>query len=113
MIKTTFGKILSYKSTRLNSFLSVHLLFLLEPNITDALLDFIPIFISSGSISSFSKNFFVSSFPTAIPIKQPLLGLTKSFATEMAKKNIRANLVNPGFIKTSYFKNFKKKKKSV
>ena len=28
----------------------------------------------------------------------------------MAKKNIRANLVNPGFIKTSYFKNFKKKK---
>ena len=42
--------------------------------------------------------------------KSALLGLKKSFATEMAKKNIRANLVNPGFIKTSYFKNFKKKK---
>ena len=37
--------------------------------------------------------------------------LTQSYATEMASKNIRANLVSPGFTKTSYFKNFKKKKK--
>ena len=43
--------------------------------------------------------------------KTALIGLTKSFAVEMAKNNIRANLVNPGFIKTSYFKNFKKKSK--
>ena len=42
--------------------------------------------------------------------KTALIGLTKSFAVEMAKNNIRANLVNPGFIKTSYFKKFKKKK---
>ena len=28
----------------------------------------------------------------------------------MAKNNIRANLVNPGFIKSSYFEQFKKKK---
>ena len=41
--------------------------------------------------------------------KTALVGLTKSFAVEMAKNNIRANLVNPGFIKTSYYKNFKKK----
>lgn len=41
--------------------------------------------------------------------KTALVGLTKSFAVEMAKNNIRANLVNPGFIKTSYFKKFKKK----
>ena len=41
--------------------------------------------------------------------KTALIGLTKSFAVEMAKNNIRANLVNPGFIKTSYFKKFKKK----
>ena len=37
--------------------------------------------------------------------------MTKSFAVEMAKYNIRANLVNPGFIKTSYFEKFKKKSK--
>jgi NAD(P)-dependent dehydrogenase (short-subunit alcohol dehydrogenase family) len=42
--------------------------------------------------------------------KTALIGLTKSFAVEMAKDNIRANLVNPGFIKTSYFEKFKKKK---
>ena len=41
--------------------------------------------------------------------KTALIGLTKSFAVEMAKNNIRANLVNPGFIKTSYFKKFKRK----
>ena len=41
--------------------------------------------------------------------KTALIGLTKCFAVEMAKNNIRANLVNPGFIKTSYFKKFKKK----
>jgi Dehydrogenases with different specificities (related to short-chain alcohol dehydrogenases) len=29
----------------------------------------------------------------------------------MANYNIRANLVNPGFVKTSYFKKFKQKKK--
>ena len=42
--------------------------------------------------------------------KTALLGLTKSFAVEMSKKKIRANLVNPGFVKTSYFNKFKKKK---
>ena len=43
--------------------------------------------------------------------KTALIGLTKSFAVEMAKNNIRANLINPGFIKTSYFQKFKKKNK--
>ena len=43
--------------------------------------------------------------------KTALIGLTKSFAVEMAKNNIRANLVSPGFIKTSYFKKFRKKSK--
>jgi len=43
--------------------------------------------------------------------KTALIGLTKSFAVEMAKNNIRANLVSPGFIKTSYFKKFRKKPK--
>jgi len=43
--------------------------------------------------------------------KLALTGLTKSFATEMANKKIRANIVSPGFTKTSFFKKFKKKKK--
>jgi 3-oxoacyl-[acyl-carrier protein] reductase len=43
--------------------------------------------------------------------KSALSGLTKSFAVEMAKVKIRANLINPGFVKTSYFKKFKKKKR--
>ena len=43
--------------------------------------------------------------------KTALIGLTKSFSVEMANHNIRANLVNPGFVKTSYFDKFKKKKK--
>ena len=43
--------------------------------------------------------------------KTALLGLTKSFAVEMAKNKIRANIISPGFTKTSYFKNFKRKKK--
>jgi NAD(P)-dependent dehydrogenase (short-subunit alcohol dehydrogenase family) len=42
--------------------------------------------------------------------KTALLGLNKSFAVEMSKEKIRANLVNPGFVKTSYFNKFKKKK---
>lgn len=42
--------------------------------------------------------------------KTALIGLTKSFAVEMAKNNIRANLVSPGFIETSYFDKFKRKK---
>ena len=29
----------------------------------------------------------------------------------MAKNKIRANIISPGFTKTSYFKNFKRKKK--
>lgn len=43
--------------------------------------------------------------------KSALIGLTKSFSVEFAKKKIRANIILPGFIKTSYYENFKKKKK--
>ena len=39
--------------------------------------------------------------------KTALIGLTKSFSKEMATHNIRANLINPGFVKTSYFNKFK------
>ncbi len=43
--------------------------------------------------------------------KTALIGFTKSFAVEMKNYKTRINLVNPGFIKTSYFKNFKKMNK--
>ncbi len=42
--------------------------------------------------------------------KSALEGLTRSFAIEMASKKIRANVINPGFVKTSYYKKFRKKK---
>lgn len=43
--------------------------------------------------------------------KMALIGLTKSFSIEMAKKKIRANVISPGFTKTSYYKKFKKKQR--
>jgi len=41
--------------------------------------------------------------------KKALEGLTRCLAVEFAKKKININCINPGFTKTSYFKNFKKK----
>ena len=43
--------------------------------------------------------------------KGALISLTKSVAIEMIKNKIRVNCVSPGFTETSYFSNFKKKKK--
>ncbi len=43
--------------------------------------------------------------------KGALKSLTKCLALEFSNDKIRLNQVNPGFIKTSYFKKFKKKKK--
>ena len=45
--------------------------------------------------------------------KTALIGLTKSFAVEMASLNIRANIISPGFIKTSYFDKFKKRENYI
>lgn len=45
--------------------------------------------------------------------KGALISLTKCFATEMAKKNIRSNSISPGFTKTSFYKPFKKNKKKL
>jgi NAD(P)-dependent dehydrogenase (short-subunit alcohol dehydrogenase family) len=42
--------------------------------------------------------------------KAALSGMTKCLALELGHENIRTNLVNPGFVKTSYYKKFKKKK---
>jgi 3-oxoacyl-[acyl-carrier protein] reductase len=45
--------------------------------------------------------------------KSALNGLTKCLMAEFSarNKNIRVNCVNPGFVKTSFFKKFKKRKK--
>lgn len=40
--------------------------------------------------------------------KGALSSLTRSFSAEAAKYNIRANIIEPGFVKTSYYKKFKK-----
>jgi NAD(P)-dependent dehydrogenase (short-subunit alcohol dehydrogenase family) len=43
--------------------------------------------------------------------KGALKSMTQCFSEEYASQGIRANVVNPGFTKTSYFEKFKKKKK--
>ena len=45
--------------------------------------------------------------------KSALDGLTKSLAIEFAPKKIRFNSINPGFVKSSYYENFKKKNKKL
>lgn len=45
--------------------------------------------------------------------KGALKSLTQSFAAEMSSAGIRANTISPGFVKTSFYKNFKKKKKKL
>ena len=45
--------------------------------------------------------------------KSALEGLTKCLAVEFANKNIRINIINPGFIKTSYYEKFKNNKKKL
>lgn len=42
--------------------------------------------------------------------KSAIDGLTKSLASELSEKKIRVNSIAPGFIKSSYFGNFKKNK---
>ena len=45
--------------------------------------------------------------------KSALVGLGKSLAAEFGEIGIRINTVNPGFIKTSYYSQFKKKKNYI
>ena len=69
---------------------------------------------SKGSIvniGSIAGKLGFSELSGYVSTKSALSGLTKSFAAEMTTKRLRANLINPGFIKTSYFNKFKKNKK--
>jgi len=43
--------------------------------------------------------------------KSALTGLTKSLSKEFAHNKLRLNIVNPGFVKTPYYEQFKKNKK--
>ncbi len=45
--------------------------------------------------------------------KGALTALTKSYAAEMSNFGIRANTISPGFVKTSFFKKFKAKRKDL
>ena len=61
-------------------------------------------------ITSIVGNRGFASLSNYASSKGALEAFSKSIAIEYAKKNVRINCVAPGFIKTSYFKTFKKKK---
>ena len=65
--------------------------------------------VNIGSIVGGKQGF--SNLTAYASSKGALKSLTQSFAVEVAKYGIRANIINPGFIKTSYYNKFKKKKK--
>jgi len=65
------------------------------------------------NISSIVGKIGFSKLSAYASTKGALTALTKSFATEMADKNIRANSISPGFIKTSFYKKFKNNKKRI
>jgi len=62
------------------------------------------------NISSIVGNLGFKELSGYASTKSALDGLTKSLAVELAKKKIRVNSIAPGFIKSSYFKNFKRDK---
>jgi len=62
------------------------------------------------NISSIVGNLGFKELSGYASAKAALDGLTKSLAAEFSDKNIRVNSIAPGFIKSSYYKNFKKNK---
>tara|TARA_B100000902_G_scaffold246591_1_gene233382 strand:- start:1643 stop:2389 length:747 start_codon:yes stop_codon:yes gene_type:complete len=62
------------------------------------------------NISSIVGNLGFKELTGYASAKAALDGLTKSLAAEFSDKNIRINSIAPGFVKSSYYKNFKKNK---
>lgn len=62
------------------------------------------------NISSIVGNLGFDELSGYASSKSALDGLTKSLAVELSIKKIRVNSIAPGFIKSSYFENFKKNK---
>ena len=69
--------------------------------------------ISIVCISSIVGNFGFKNLSSYASSKMALEGFLKSIAVEYAKKNVRINMIAPGFIKSSYYNNFIKKQKNI
>ncbi len=69
--------------------------------------------ISIVCISSIVGNFGFKNLSSYASSKMALEGFLKSVAVEYAKKNVRINLIAPGFIKSSYYKKFIKDQKNI
>ena len=69
--------------------------------------------ISIVCISSIVGNFGFKDLSSYASSKMALEGFIKSAAIEYAKKNVRMNLIAPGFIKSSYYNKFVKNQKRL
>ncbi len=65
------------------------------------------------NISSIVGNLGFNELSGYASTKAAIDGLTKSLSIEFSKKGIRVNSIAPGFVKSSYFKSFQKKKSSL
>ena len=61
------------------------------------------------NMSSVAGTLGLSELSGYVTSKAAIIGMTKSLAIEYAEKNIQINAIAPGFCKTSYFDNFKRK----
>ena len=69
--------------------------------------------ISVVCISSIVGNLGFKDLSSYGSSKMALEGFLRNVAVEYAKKNVRVNLIAPGFIKSSYYKNFIKNQKKL
>lgn len=61
------------------------------------------------NMSSIAGTLGLPDLSCYVTSKSAIIGLTKSLAVEFAEKNIQINALAPGFCKTSYFDDFRKK----
>lgn len=61
------------------------------------------------NMSSIAGTLGLSELSSYVTSKAAIVGLTKSLALEFAEDDLQINALAPGFCKTSYFDNFKKK----